>query len=170
MKTCNKCNIEKNESEFSKSNARQDGYQYQCKDCQNSYRKTPQARATQKRYTNSPQGKSNLRNWNLKNKYNITPEQYEALLVSQDYKCAICRTDKPGGRGRFHVDHDHETGQVRGLLCYSCNTSLGGFKDDPSITDAATNYLISHQPKLIGGPNALFVLKDDYLQPLRAVA
>ena len=160
MKTCNKCNIEKDASEFNKKTASKDGLQYHCKECASSYKK---------KYKKSPKGKSNQRKTNLKRNYGITPEQYDEILKSQDYKCAICRYDKPGGRGRFHVDHDHETGQVRGLLCHSCNTSLGGFKDNPSITDAATNYLIQYQPKLIGGPNALFVLKEDY-QPLRAVA
>ena len=59
----------------------------------------------------------------LRKRYGITVEEYDALLAAQDGCCAICR--KPPREGsRLYVDHDHETNQVRGLLCPSCNTSL----------------------------------------------
>lgn len=60
----------------------------------------------------------------LKRLYGITPEDFDAMLAAQGGCCAICGTDTPRGRGRFHVDHCHTTGRVRGLLCTLCNTSL----------------------------------------------
>lgn len=112
--------------------------------------------------------------------YRIRSEIYDALLASQGGKCAICKTDKPGGNpgNSFCIDHDHSCcpgkkscGEcIRGLLCNGCNTGIGLLKDNPTITQAATDYLLKHMPKLIGGANALFVLKGHNTQPLRAVA
>lgn len=60
----------------------------------------------------------------------------------QDGRCAICRHEfRTGTRRGVHVDHDHETRRVRGLLCGPCNTALGGLKDDPSRLAAAARYL-----------------------------
>lgn len=74
-------------------------------------------------------------------RHGITLQEYDTLLLIQEGRCAICGTDTPGGRGGFHVDHNHDTGGVRGLLCYSCNVSLGGFKDSPAILARAIEYL-----------------------------
>lgn len=68
-------------------------------------------------------------------------DAFLALLARQGGKCAICGTDRPGGRGTFHVDHDHATGKVRALLCNACNTGLGAFRDDPVRLRAAADYL-----------------------------
>jgi len=76
--------------------------------------------------------------------YGITAEDYDALLVRQNGGCAICGTTKPGGRGSFHVDHDHTTGVVRGLLCHGCNVGIGNLGDDPDRLMAAVAYLLSH--------------------------
>ncbi len=78
-------------------------------------------------------------------KYGMTEAQYEALLTSQNFRCALCETDKPGGRGRFHVDHCHTKGHVRGLLCFQCNTGLGKFKDNPAALRKAAAYLEAAQ-------------------------
>lgn len=74
-------------------------------------------------------------------RYGITFTEYKALLIKQRYRCAACRTDEPGGRGRFHVDHDHETGEVRGLLCTNCNLALGLLKDDVHRVRRLLRYL-----------------------------
>lgn len=74
--------------------------------------------------------------------YGLSQERYEALLAAQDGRCAICRTDDwPGKDHRPHVDHCHETGRVRGLLCDFCNRGLGLFGDDPARLRAAADYL-----------------------------
>lgn len=72
--------------------------------------------------------------------YGITPEQYDALLASQDNRCAICRSEGSGPKG-WHVDHDHVTGTVRGLLCGPCNLGLGHFNDDVDRLRAAIAYI-----------------------------
>lgn len=64
------------------------------------------------------------------------------MLARQDGRCAICRTTFPGGRwGHFHVDHEHETGAVRGLLCTVCNIGLGYFDDSADRLAQAAAYL-----------------------------
>lgn len=73
--------------------------------------------------------------------FGVTLDDYNRLLAEQNGRCAICETDDPGGRGAFHVDHDHETGQIRGLLCNECNIGLGKFGDDPARLRAAADYL-----------------------------
>lgn len=79
--------------------------------------------------------------YRLKSKYGLTPEQFAALLAAQDFKCAICMTDDPGSRGRFFVDHCHDTKEVRGLLCHQCNTALGLLKDNTASLARAIEYL-----------------------------
>ena len=77
-------------------------------------------------------------------KYNLTPEKYAELLNAQKGVCAIC-----GGvnkkDGNLNIDHDHETGRVRGLLCHNCNSGLGMMKDDPEIMTKATQYIKIHK-------------------------
>jgi hypothetical protein len=65
------------------------------------------------------------------------------LLQSQGGRCAICHTDQPGGHGRFHIDHDHVSGRIRGLLCNNCNRGLGSLKHDPDFLRKAITYLES---------------------------
>lgn len=80
----------------------------------------------------------------LHTKYGITTVEFNALLTAQGGCCAICKGTTPGGQGEWHVDHDHASGKVRGLLCAPCNLSLGGFKDSPDLLRAALAYLLSH--------------------------
>lgn len=81
------------------------------------------------------------RSW-LKRKYGITPEDYDRILAAQGGVCAICRTPPPDPRGfRMHVDHDHESGRVRGILCGPCNQGIGNLGDDVERLRAAIKYL-----------------------------
>ena len=68
-----------------------------------------------------------------------------ASSESQDGGCTICRTDVPGGKGGWHLDHDHATGQVRGILCHRCNLALGYFGDDRDRVRSAIEYLRRHR-------------------------
>jgi hypothetical protein len=89
----------------------------------------------------------NRRRWKLKTLYGITLEEYGARLKSQGGRCRICRRKPEATTGRFsilHVDHDHDTGAVRGLLCWSCNSGLGNMKDSVKILHAAADYLSRH--------------------------
>ena len=60
----------------------------------------------------------------------ITHEERDELLAGQDGRCAACGTDNPGHIRGFVVDHDHDTGEIRGILCHPCNATLGYAKDD----------------------------------------
>jgi hypothetical protein len=82
---------------------------------------------------------ASYRRENLK-KYKITVEEYEKRLKEQNGGCAICGT-APTKERRLCVDHDHETGVIRGLLCYSCNIALGHFQDSRSLLQRAVDYL-----------------------------
>jgi hypothetical protein len=75
--------------------------------------------------------------------YGITLEEYASLLKAQGGRCAVCQTDRPSTRWQtiFCVDHDHESGDVRGLLCVACNLVLGHVRDDPNILRAMIAYL-----------------------------
>lgn len=79
----------------------------------------------------------------LLHKYGITMDDYDAMLVAQGGRCAICPATRPGGRGAWHVDHNHDTGDVRGLLCSNCNRGMGLLGDDPEVLRAAAAYLES---------------------------
>lgn len=85
-----------------------------------------------------------------KNLYGLTAEEVLDLHAEQGGKCAICGEqetvrDWQGGKTRaLSIDHDHETGAVRGLLCYRCNNALGLYQDDPALLERAASYLRSH--------------------------
>jgi Autographiviridae endonuclease VII len=83
--------------------------------------------------------KHRLRNKHTTKKFGITEEHYHALFVEQGGLCAICG-EQPGER-RLAIDHNHETGIVRGLLCMKCNTALGSLGDDVAGVQRALSYL-----------------------------
>lgn len=78
--------------------------------------------------------------------YGLSPGEFELLVKSQGSVCAICGADSPGGRGGWHLDHDHRFAKTdknghRGVLCHACNIGLGNFKDDESLMLKAIDYL-----------------------------
>jgi transcription elongation factor Elf1 len=75
----------------------------------------------------------------LQKTYGVTTKDVERMRVEQDYECATCGEEE-SGRGLF-VDHDHETGEVRGLLCQNCNTALGMAKDNVETLKNMIRYL-----------------------------
>jgi len=77
----------------------------------------------------------------LKRQYGITLEDYETLLIHQGGGCAICQTEGCSTGYKLAVDHDHENGVVRGLLCMSCNTALGRLNDSTELLLRAVAYL-----------------------------
>lgn len=78
---------------------------------------------------------------NIKRKFNLSVEQYKTLEEQQNFKCAICEVDTPEPYQRWTVDHCHETGKVRGLLCTKCNPGIGFFRNDINILYKAIEYL-----------------------------
>ena len=84
-------------------------------------------------------------NRHLKRVYGITIEEYESMLDDRDGKCDICgRTDSRHRSGKMQVDHCHESGEIRGILCFPCNSSLGGFGDDIETLRKALKYMESY--------------------------
>lgn len=92
----------------------------------------------QKKYRE--ENKQKIQVWMWKHFYNLSLEQVDGMLIAQDHKCKICGESLKKGKGR-HVDHDHKTGKVRGILCHTCNTGLGSFKDDQKLLESAIQYL-----------------------------
>ena len=87
--------------------------------------------------------------FHLRTRYNITPKQYEAKLILQNYCCAICGKDvvdniRNGIPVALSVDHCHKTNKLRDLLCHQCNSFLGHAKDNIEILQKAIDYLHKH--------------------------
>lgn len=108
----------------------------------------------QARPENAERVKEIKQKWGRKNKratqaaqrqkrYGLSQEDYDTLLRKQDFKCAICGSADSGRKDSdiFAVDHDHQTGHIRGLLCGPCNVGLGMMRDDPARLDKAKAYL-----------------------------
>lgn len=87
----------------------------------------------------------NLRGNRRKHMYGLTKEGFDRLWAEQEGRCAICRDPLADEPYRLHVDHCHETGAVRGLLCGGCNVGLGNYRDDPKLLRAAADYLESRR-------------------------
>lgn len=128
MKRCNRCGIEKPVEDFYRDNRKVDGRQGYCKLCDKLRRRDP---------GNSERNKRSA--WLSKLKqFGITEDDYEHMFEKQMGLCAICH--KPDNI-RLAVDHDHDTGKVRGLLCKRCNMGIGLLNDDPDIVTSAALYL-----------------------------
>jgi hypothetical protein len=106
------------------------GYSSQCKKCLQKIRRKRRAGLKQK---DIEKFRKQHRRRNIKTMYGLTEEVYDNMVAAQNNCCAICGD-------KFiktpHVDHDHETGKVRGLLCHHCNVSLGGFKTIQNLKHA----------------------------------
>lgn len=82
-----------------------------------------------------------VRNIKLKHKFGITTAERDAMFAAQGFACAICRTTDPGSKTGWHVDHDHDTNEVRSVLCHHCNAMVGYAKDNPGTLRAGAEYL-----------------------------
>lgn len=91
-----------------------------------------------------PNHKAKIRNATLKNKYGITDKIYEQVFEMQNNKCALCFSSP--GKFKFHVDHNHETGQVRGILCHQCNWYLGKIDKDVDLINRIITYKAEETP------------------------
>ena len=122
-KTCGICKKEKSCTEFGLHSGTYDGLQATCNICIRLRSKGDR----------------------LKHKFGITQADYDLMLDSQAGVCAICHQAetrmKFGKPTQLAVDHDHKTGETRGLLCHKCNAGVGQFNDDPSLLRAATQYI-----------------------------
>lgn len=93
----------------------------------------------------SKENKDFFRERGLRRSHSIGVSEYNSMLFQQDGKCAICGTTDPRGRKNvFHVDHDHKSGKIRGLLCHNCNLAIGLLEDDVNRIRKAANYVERH--------------------------
>ena len=135
-KACPHCNTDKPFTDFPKCAARRDGHYCYCKACNN-------MRAKIWCEANVEQRRATARRIRLKADFGLSVEDYDDILETQGGVCAICQGVCPTGR-RLAVDHCHVSGAVRGLLCSTCNHSLGLLRDSPANFAACLVYLAAH--------------------------
>lgn len=93
-----------------------------------------------KKYYNSR--KKHFKEWHLKRAYNITAQENTKMLIQQNNSCKICGNEFTGiPPFRPHVDHDHQTNKIRGLLCNNCNVGIGMLNDDPTTIRNAIKWI-----------------------------
>ncbi len=145
MKRCTHCKEVLPQEQFHKDKGFHDNLARRCKKCQGEMHEAW-------RLKNLGKAAEHQRNWRKNNRdrsndhgrkynYGIALGTYDRMLAMQNGKCAICDATEGGGRGAFHVDHDHSSGKVRGLLCEACNLGLGKFKDRAELLLSAIKYL-----------------------------
>lgn len=131
QKKCSKCEKVKDISCFDKRVNRKSGIQSMCKTCRNSYPKNSDSKK--------------MRNYDLLKTYGITTEDFENLLTLQNNCCAICGVNqdtlKTSKKKYLCVDHCHNTGKIRGLLCDKCNRGVGLLGDNVNTLIKAVEYL-----------------------------
>jgi hypothetical protein len=168
MKKCKRCGALKPLDDFYRSPGMRDGHRGDCKACnleakRRRYLADPAAaKARVKRWQQEnserlnayrrtrrvePEVKRRERAGHLKRKYGLTIEQYDAMLAAQGGGCFICGRP-PRDDISLHVDHDHSTGAVRGILCFCCNNALADFQEDPVLLGKAVTYLAAHDARV----------------------
>lgn len=125
--TCERCSISKPACEFYIREGKNGmTLQKPCKDCMRLYQKSR---------------KEIIRGGNLKRVFNLSREEYNAILLEQEERCKICKKHVSEFTKELAVDHCHKTNKVRGLLCSSCNTGIGHFKDNVELMNEGIKYL-----------------------------
>lgn len=135
MKWCPDCGVTQDLSAFGRNAGNRSGVNSYCKPCHNS------------RTRRSKDAVGGERTYHLRRRYGITAADADAMLADQGGVCAICARAPAA-----HVDHDHDSGAVRSLLCFNCNGGLGQFKDDPALLRVAARYVESHRAGQLVGP------------------
>jgi hypothetical protein len=141
-KRCPDCGEMKSLDDFPRNRRCKDGRHAYCKRCHNARGKETRQRL----YGGS-------RHYHLARRYGIGAVEAQRLIDQQGGVCAICESRSPD-----HVDHDHVTGVVRGMLCLPCNTGLGHFNDDVQIMSRAIDYLNRHRPHDVQEPATPYIL------------
>lgn len=161
MKKCSKCETVKPLDGFHRDSRKKDGRHGHCKTCVldrvAKYRadNIDKVKAAQRL---SRERRPNVyRNKNLLRTFGITLEEYQRMEAEQGGACAVCKQPEReihSGSGKLRnlaVDHDHETGAIRGLLCNSCNRGIGLLNDDPDLMQSAIAYLKQQKPPAKAG-------------------
>jgi len=148
MKICSRCGLEKADTDFRTQKGR-NLTRSNCKACDTERHKEWRSKNREHlRAYDRSRYRVNEDRWehHLRRKYDISSEEYIALLDGQGGGCAICECSGSDNKNeRLNVDHCHRSGNVRGLLCWNCNTALGKMNDDAKQLRAAADYLERHQ-------------------------
>ena len=145
-KFCYRCDSAKPLSEFAKDRSTKTGLSAYCRDCRGKMKTEQDNRKRRIDPEWREMMKEKDRNRYYKRTYGISLAEYDELLEHQKGVCAICGKENNTNYGRAHngrlcVDHCHESGEIRGLLCGSCNAALGHFKDNKDLLKKAMKYL-----------------------------
>src|SRR4051812_40352191 len=130
---CPDCETVKPLNEFPRNKSGTRGYGGYCKPCHNA-----KGKATYQRLYDG------AREYHLRRRYGITGAEVDAMVAAQGGTCAVC-DGKPE-----HVDHDHATGQVRGILCFNCNQALGNVRDSVDVLQGLIDSLHRHRRSRLG--------------------
>lgn len=139
LKTCSKCKLVKPLDQFFNYKRGKFGKEATCKDCKNIYQRSLLANNPEYKKRRDKNNADSFR----RRKYGLTTEQIKKLLDSQNRCCAICNIllDRSESIKIPHIDHCHQSGEVRGILCSRCNTGLGSFRDSAEFLSSAISYL-----------------------------
>lgn len=138
-KKCSTCKEVKSVDNFSVKKSNPDGHSYNCKECVFNADKDPNLVKRRKEW--KIRNSHRLIIAHRKYLYGLTEEKFNKMFEVQNGCCAICGKHQSDFKRALSVDHCHESGSVRGLLCSKCNTGLGSFKDDPTLLMKAAKYL-----------------------------
>lgn len=151
MKTCKLCHQTKPDEDFHKAKVNKDGSllrKNHCKTCCNAKRMdkwhsmSKEQKQEYNRKNREKIGSDYFKEYRLKQKYGLTLEEHRGMMRSQNEKCSICKTKLTDENCR--VDHHHESGKVRDLLCHHCNALIGFSREDVVIMKQAIEYLRKH--------------------------
>lgn len=137
-KKCTKCGVSKPLFEFYERPETKDGRRTDCKKCFSTRSK--------KKWESRPKDEKDTinRKNRLKYYYGLTVEDYQQMVKEQDEKCYLCGNEDNYNGKPLYVDHCHNSGKVRKLLCQHCNSGLGMFRDNPELLIKAADYLKEH--------------------------
>lgn len=152
-KKCPKCGETLPLDGFHKDRKGAHGRSTYCKDCNKAKARgwyhANQERASARMREYNAENREAIRDRNLQYKFGVTLDEYEGILARQGGVCGICGCDADPIEGRaMPLDHDHNTGSPRGVLCSSCNRGIGLLGDDPDLLVAAAAYLLQFESVL----------------------
>ena len=165
-KVCSLCKQEKSIVFFGKLKSSKDGLYFWCKECKSKKTKQyyvgeakerRQKKNKQSYYKNAEKRKEKSREWHHANKdkarnnrikriYGIEEKEYEMMARYQENKCAICKKET---KQKLVIDHDHSSGDVRGLLCANCNSALGYINDNRQTLENMIDYLTDYPAQFL---------------------
>ena len=169
-KQCRICGEWKPLEDFYRMAGMRDGHRNECKPCNLADKRERYARdptkykamvkrwqqgnsdrlnAYRRDYNRRPERKRKSRDAYYRRTFGISADDFDALLGEQGGGCAICGA-VPEREASFHLDHDHVTGEIRGILCLSCNQALGHFRDDAGLLERAAVYVRRGRATVVG--------------------